>query len=131
MSVFGNIIIKARSAVNAAGKKTGTAVELSKIKLQIVQLRSQIQSTYERIGILVYEQQKIGTDNTELIEVCIKEIDALLTRINDANAAASLLKDGIKCPVCGVSNAAGERYCKKCGISLRKTDDAVSKDDIQ
>jgi len=126
MSVFGNIIIKAKSAVNAAGKKTGTAVELSKLKLQIVQLRSQIQSTYERIGILVYEQQKTGTDNGELIEVCIKEIDGLLTRINDANAAAALLKDGVKCPVCGVSNDVSERYCKKCGTSLKITEDTTA-----
>lgn len=123
MSALGNIMIKAKSAVNAAGKKTGTAVELSKLKLQIVQLRSQIQSTYERIGILVYEQQKTGTDNTELIEVCIKEIDGLLTRINDATATASLLRDGIKCQVCGVSNSISDRYCKKCGISLKKTEE--------
>ena len=123
MSALGNIMIKAKSAVNTAGKKTGTAVELSKLKLQIVQLKSQIQSTYERIGILVYEQQKSGTDNTELIEVCIKEIDVLLTRINDANAAVSLLKDGIKCSVCGASNEVGERYCKKCGMNLRKAEE--------
>ena len=119
MSVFVNIIEKAKSVANAAGKNTEAAVELSKLKLQIVQLKSQMQSTYERIGTLVYEQQKTGTDNGELIEVCIKEIDGLLTRINDANANVSLIKDGVKCQACGTANVLGDHYCKKCGSSIK------------
>lgn len=119
MSAMDNILHKAKQAVNAAGKKTGTAVELSKLKLQIMQLRSQVQSTYERIGILVYEQEKTGTDNSDAVAVCIKEVDKLLNDINDANVAISLLKDGVKCSNCGVNNNATAAYCKKCGASLK------------
>ena len=53
------------------------------------------------------------------IEVCIKEIDGLLTRINDANANVSLIKDGVKCQACGTANVLGDRYCKKCGSSIK------------
>ena len=119
MSAINSWFNRAKEVANAAGKKTGSAVELSKLKLQIMQLRSQIQSTYERIGILVYEQEKTGTDNGELIEVCIKEIDGLLTRVNDANANVSLIKDGVKCQACGTANVLGDRYCKKCGSSIK------------
>lgn len=119
MSAINNFFHRAKEVANAAGKKTGSAVELSKLKLQIMQLRSQIQSTYERIGILVYEQQKTGTDNGEIIAVCIKEIDDYLVRINEINCSISFIKDGVKCPACGTGNDMDQRYCKKCGSSMR------------
>lgn len=124
MSAINNLFHRAKEVANAAGKKTGSAVELSKLKLQIMQLRSQIQSTYERIGILVYEQQKTGTDNGEIIAVCIKEVDEYLVRINEINAAISLIKDGVKCPACGTGNDVDQRYCKKCGSSMRVFSDS-------
>ncbi len=124
MSAFNNLFHKAKEVANAAGKKTGSAVELSKLKLQVMQLRSQIQSTYERIGILVYEQEKTGTDNGELVVVCIKEIDEYLDRINDLNASISLIKDGVKCPACGTGNDLDQRYCKKCGTSMKVFSDS-------
>jgi len=124
MSAINNIFHKAKEVANAAGKKTGSAVELSKLKLQIMQLRSQIQSTYERIGILVYEQEKTGSDNGEGILTCIKEIDQLLAGINDINESIALLKDGVKCPACGTGNSVDQRYCKKCGVSIKAAAEA-------
>lgn len=121
MSAFGNVMNMVRDAASIATKKTGTAVEVSKMKLQIMQLRSQIQSTYERIGILTYEQQKTGTDNYELVSVCIKEIDSLLVHINEINANIATIKDGVKCPNCNTTNPVDTTYCKSCGVNLNKT----------
>lgn len=90
----------AKQVISTAGRKTGTAMELSKMKLQVMQLRSQVQSTYERIGTLTYEQQKVGTDNYDLIVVCIQEVDELLTEINEINAKISEMKDGVVCSRC-------------------------------
>jgi len=126
MSAINSLFNRAKEVANAAGKKTGSAVEMSKLKLQIMQLRSQIQSTYERIGSLVYEQQKTGTDNGEIIQVCIKEIDEYLVRINELNASISVLKDGVKCPACGTGNDMDQRYCKKCGTSMKVFSDSES-----
>ena len=126
MSAINSWFHKAKEVANAAGKKTGSAVELSKLKLQIMQLRSQVQSTYERIGILVYEQKKTGTDNGEIVDVCMKEIDEYLVRINEINVAISLIKDGVKCPACGTGNDLDQRYCKKCGTSMKVFSDSDS-----
>lgn len=127
MSAFSNILHKAKTVADAATKKTGTAVELSKLKLRAMQVRSQIQSTYERIGTLTYEQQKTSTDNSELIDVCIKEIDALFAELNDINVAVSDIKDGVKCPGCGTLNEAGVVYCKKCGVNIKKAREGTDK----
>ncbi len=120
MSAFGSVMNMVRDAASIATKKTGTAVELSKLKLQIMQLRSQMQSTYERIGILTYEQQKNGTDNFELVSVCIKEVDSLLVQINEINASIAAIKDGIRCPNCNAANPVNTTYCKSCGVNLTK-----------
>lgn len=121
MSAFGSVMNMVRDAASIATKKTGTAVELSKLKLQMMQLRSQMQSTYERIGILTYEQQKTGTDNYELVSVCIKEIDSLLVRINEINATIATIKDGVKCPNCNTANPVDITYCKSCGVNLSRS----------
>ena len=67
MKLLDQAMNSAKQVISTAGRKTGTAMELSKMKLQVMQLRSQVQSTYERIGTLTYEQQKVGTDNYDLI----------------------------------------------------------------
>ncbi|HWP50238.1 MAG TPA: hypothetical protein VN626_00945 [Clostridia bacterium] len=120
MAAFGSVMNMVRDVANIATKKTGTAVELSKLKLQMMQLRSQIQSTYERIGILIYEQEKTGTDNYELVSVCIKEIDSLLVHVNEINANIAAIKDGVKCPNCNTTNPVNTTYCKSCGVNLNK-----------
>ncbi|MEG1848947.1 MAG: hypothetical protein RRY21_04730 [Oscillospiraceae bacterium] len=120
MSTFDNAMSKIRQVASIAGKKTGTAVEISKLRLQVVQVNSMIQSTYERIGTLIYEQEKTGTDNYDLVAVCIKEIDALLTQLNEINNKVAELKNGMKCASCGTVNGADMMYCKKCGANLSK-----------
>ena len=126
MSTFSNFIYKTKAAASAATKKTGNAVELSKLKLKAMQLRSQIQSTYERIGTLTYEQEKTFSDNRELIDVCIKEIDDLFVQLNEVNVAISDIKDGVKCPGCSALNDAGVIYCKKCGVNIKRARDGKS-----
>ena len=120
MSVAGNFLNKTKQLVSLAGKKTGTAVEISKLKLQTVQVNSMIQSTYERIGTLIYEQEKTGTDNYDLVAVCIKEIDALLVQLNEVNDRINGLKNGFECPVCKTINPPDMVYCQKCGANLQK-----------
>ena len=121
MGILDQAVSGAKQVLDTAGRKTGTAVELSRLKLQLMQLRSQVQSTYERIGTLTYEQQKTGTDNYDLIVVCIQEVDELLVEINEINARISEIKDGVVCARCHTVNPAGTAYCKSCGNRLKKS----------
>ncbi len=125
MSTFAAFIDKTKSAAHFTAKKTGSAVELSRLRLRAMQLRSQIQSTYERIGTLTYEQQKNYSDNGELIDVCIKEIDELFVELNEINVMISDIKNGVKCPACSAVNDAKTVYCKKCGTNIKRARDGV------
>ena len=80
MSRFDDLLLKAKTVANAAGKKTGELVEVSKLKLEAVQINSDIQKAYERLGSVVYEQEKTGADNNDLIALCVSEIDGLLRK---------------------------------------------------
>lgn len=118
MAAFQSTIQKIRQLADIASKKTGVAVEISKLKLQSMQVNSMIQSTYERIGTLVYEQEKTGTDNSDLTAVCIKEIDSLLVELNEINDRMGELKKGVRCPSCSTPNPSDSMYCKSCGANL-------------
>lgn len=120
VSAIENAIQKVRQAASIAGKKTGVAVETSKLRLQAVQINAMVQSTYERIGTLVYEQEKVGTDNYDLIAVCIKEVDDLLVDLNELNDRILALRIGRRCAACSMENPADTVYCRACGANLRK-----------
>ncbi len=45
---------------NVVGKKTGELVDTSKLKLQAVDLNSDIKRNYEALGRAVYESRKQG-----------------------------------------------------------------------
>lgn len=129
MSTFAAFIDKTRAAAHFTAKKTGSAVELSRLKLRAMQLRSQIQSTYERIGTLTYEQQKNYSDNSELIEVCIREIDELFVELNEINVTINDIKNGVKCPACSALNDAQTVYCKSCGVNIKRARDGICDDE--
>lgn len=118
MAIFDDIMDKARQMADFAGKKTSEAVGISKLKLQAVQINSTMQSTYERIGELIYEQEKTGTDNYDLVAVCISEIDSLLVELNEINDRIADLKNAVRCPACGAANPENALYCAKCGGRL-------------
>lgn len=120
MSIFENAVTKAKQLAGVASRKTGNAVELSRLKLQAVQISSMMQSTYERIGTLIYEQEKTGTDNQEIVAVCIREVDGLLTSLGDVNEKIARYKNGVLCTRCRTTNLAGAVYCQNCGANLAK-----------
>ena len=111
MSRFDDLLPKAKTVANAAGKKTGELVEVSKLKLEAVQINSDIQKAYERLGSVVYEQEKTGADNNDLIALCVSEIDGLLVELSDLNAKINEAKNTVKCMSCGAENPEGSLYC--------------------
>ena len=53
-------ILAAIEKANVVGKKTGELVDTSKLKLQAVDLNSDIKRNYEALGRAVYESRKQG-----------------------------------------------------------------------
>ncbi len=118
MSTLDDLFDKAKALVNVAGKKTGEVVEVSKLKLQAVQINTDIQKAYEKIGSIVYEHNKAGTDAAELIQMCIKEVDGLFHKLNEINEKIAGTKNMAICLYCGASVPVDSYYCPKCGANL-------------
>lgn len=118
MNLFDEFVNRAKDVVDVAGKKTGELVEVSKLKLQAVQINSDIGKAYERLGAIVYEQAKAGTDNSDLIAVCVSEIDALLASLEELNEKIDESKTGSRCPNCGANNPEAAVFCSRCGSHL-------------
>ena len=83
MGLFENIVSNAKQAANVVGKKTGELVDTSKLKLQAVDLNSDIKRNYEALGRAVYESRKQGIDSTEEID------DILINNYEDLAATAT------------------------------------------
>lgn len=107
-----------KTLADTAGQKTSTAVAVSKQKLVLVQLEDRLRSTYERIGTLVYQEQKNGLAQTSAIEACVTEVDHLQLEIEAAKETLASLRNGVCCPGCQTINPLGVPYCKRCGVSL-------------
>lgn len=120
MSKLDELLFGAKQVASIATRKTGEAVEISKLKMQASQVNTMMQSTYERMGSLLYEQEKTGTDNSDLIAVCIKEQDGLLAELNEINTKISDIKKGVTCQRCSALNPYESTYCSNCGANLKK-----------
>ena len=118
MAFFNQLAEKTRSFAGSAGKKTETAVELSKASIKLNQLENQLKKTFERIGTLVYEESQGFADNGDLTEICIRDAAALEREIRELNEKIKNMKEKKVCPVCGLSNPSEKTYCENCGTKL-------------
>ena len=129
MGILEDLLLNARTAVDAVGKKAGKVIDVSKLTLAAADLKSEISRKCEILGRITYEAKTTGKnyDKTvdELVEK-IKDLNAQLASINDLIANS---KQKQKCSVCGTYNVKGAVFCNKCGEKIAtKTDDEESVD---
>lgn len=118
MSRLDDLLIKAKDLANAAGNKAQEMAELTKLRLQAAQLRSDLDANYLKMGEIVYELKKANTENEDLIAMCIAEIDAQHKELEELNQKIDDLKNEAKCPECMASNPKESLYCSRCGAAL-------------
>lgn len=118
MSRLDDLLIKAKDLANAAGNKAQEMAELTKLRLQAAQLRSDLDANYLKMGEIVYELKKADTENEDLIAMCIAEIDAQHRELEELNQKIDDLKNEVKCPECMASNPKDALYCSRCGAAL-------------
>lgn len=122
MDTFDEFLGKAKNLVDIAGKMTNDAVELAKLKMSRMQVNGEIQKTYEKLGAFVFKFRKSGEENTELIDICIAEIDGLLAQLDAIANKINEIKSAIKCPECGAVNDDESIYCAKCGAKVARAE---------
>lgn len=118
MGLFENIVSNAKQAANAVGKKTGELVDTSKLKIQAVDLNSEIKRNYEALGRAVYEANKQGIDSTEEIDEIIVLLNEKYDELDEVNEQLSKMSNKTFCTRCGEPNSKTAGFCSQCGEKL-------------
>lgn len=129
MGTLDGIFNRARDIASDLGQKANDVVEVSKLKLSVVSLGSDIDKVYQKLGLMVYEMAKSGSENRGLIDGCVAEIDALKASLDEVNAKIDEMKNVRRCDSCGNAVDIAAQFCPMCGSLLQKDDPTVDSSD--
>jgi len=103
-----------KTAVSAA-QKTGELVEIGKLKIACSNTKCKIDEAFKDLGKALYNAEKEGNDDAELIKHTIEEIDGLYEKLAKQEDELCELKKQKKCPSCGLICDVEALFCSKCG----------------
>ncbi len=109
----------------SAGKKAGDMVELTKMKMQVSQYKSELSKAHEKLGAMVYNMMKEDEEDTSAISVCIDEIDYILDKIQEAEEKVKELRKVTCCQSCGGEISSDVCFCPKCGAKIERPEPPV------
>lgn len=118
MSFLDNVINTTKNVAATAGKKTDETIRVSKLKVKVSQLNSDIKNKNEKLGALVYEMAKSGEKDTEAFDAIIAELDAANEELADIEKQLDDVKGVVTCPSCGAKTDNENAFCPKCGGKL-------------
>lgn len=118
MSFLDNVINTTKNVAATAGKKTDETIRVSKLKVKVTQLNSDIKNKNEKLGALVYEMAKSGEKDTEAFDAIIAELDAANEELADIEKQLDDVKGVVTCPSCGAKTDNENAFCPKCGGKL-------------
>ncbi len=117
MEFFDKIGKKASEAYKVTADKTGKMAKEAKLKMQMSELKSQVNDIYKEIGKKVYEKH-VREENidikTDLEEECTK-IDVLSAEIESKLKECLDLKDRKQCQKCFKEIEKNMNFCPECG----------------
>lgn len=111
-------VFMAKNAADAASKKTGEVVEISKLRYQIRQTEWDIEKAYAKLGAIIYESKRSAEDFTDAILLATGEIDDLKLKRDQFEAKLRTYRKVQKCAKCEKENDMSASYCARCGSLL-------------
>lgn len=118
MAVFEDVLSRAKSIAKTAGRKTEDLVELTKVHIQIGDLRREIAALYEGLGRLVYDARHTDEPVDELIDACVEELEEQQAALARLEERVMQNKNVVRCEACGAFNAHDAAFCNQCGKKL-------------
>ena len=118
MSFFDNVISTGKNVVSSAGKKTDSAVKLSKLKIRETQINNDIRSRYEKLGELCYQAYKSGEKNEDELNEQLTGLDNCYNELEEISKQTDELKNMVTCPKCGAKHKDEDAFCSVCGAKL-------------
>lgn len=118
MTTLEELFCKAKSAAEAAGKKTGELVEVTKLKMAAAEAEKEMAASFEGLGRLLFDSRTKGEDAAEAIDSCIAQIEEQQKALDALKADIDSRRKGTRCSECGTVNTDDSAFCKHCGKAL-------------
>ena len=118
MGLFEDMYVKAKSAVDMVGERAGQFMDISKLNINMAELKSETRKKFEELGNIVYYGRKEGSIDEVLMDGKIREIDDLNREIDSLSKRIAELKNKLICRSCGHQNESESLFCSKCGSAL-------------
>ncbi len=126
MANIDSILGDLRIVAEEVEKKAKEALELSRLRMEKIQVRSDIKKNYESIGELVYAEYRFHEDNADVTDIFQKEIDREYDRLNEITGRIRKLLKRARCPACGAQNEVDAAYCSHCGTEMKPDEEPVA-----
>lgn len=113
MAIFDDVVVNAKTAASAVSKKAGELYDLSKLRISLASLRSDLNKLYQTLGEAVYNEsaeEEIGAIKIEISETKqnILELEKILLASRNT----------VKCPRCGQKLNKNAAFCYICGAEI-------------
>ena len=128
MSVFEDILVNAKTAVDTVSGKAVKVIDKSKLLLAAADIKAELSKKYHILGRVCYEANRTGKNYDKGIKELQDEIKELNDQLAAVNEMLENAKQKVKCPDCGIYNKRGSVYCNKCGKKLPVTQPSVDDD---
>ncbi len=118
MGILDDVVVNAKSAAEAVGKKAGQIVDASKLRINAAELNADISKRYEALGEYVYEacREKLSEDDAAV--GMMTELDELKAQHAAVTKELSDKQNKVVCPNCGKQSPNTALFCSNCGAKL-------------
>jgi predicted nucleic acid-binding Zn ribbon protein len=114
--------------IKTVSSKSKEFLETTKLKGEIKDVETSIQSRFNALGKKVFEMLNRGALNEDELRLDCGEIASLYKKITELEEAIKKVElealkmrygaDAIMCPKCNTPNKLGDKFCSSCGASL-------------
>ena len=118
MGILDDVVVNAKSAATAVGKKAGELVDLSKLRINAADISGEINKKYQELGRILYQAKKEGAQEEDAVKSCIALIDELYEQLDAVNAQILLMRHKKVCGNCKKENSEDAAVCSACGAAL-------------
>lgn len=111
---------KSEEIIEVARSKSGELVGVTKLRLAISKVETEMVNKKTELGNLVYELYRNRREDSESVDICCEEIENLESELNNLKSKMSdaKIQTGPICPECGTQLGEGAKFCSNCGAAI-------------
>ncbi len=117
----------AGQGIDAAGRVAGQALEVTRLRVQIAGVKSDIGVLHREVGAIVHAAHRDPAAPTDTLDEKLEALDAKVAELHELEAKLAVLQKKTVCPACGRACLLEDTYCRACGAKL--TDDKEPEED--